>query len=123
LFVVQLNETTFLLVTIDERLMRARVELEDPIEVVIFPGAKPVAVSQEVTLSQADIEEMFKDRRRLYVRSLTKYCDVFDQPHETSLCIFLGGPELKPAFVKWVSTGAAGVPTGFDIAARYNEAD
>jgi hypothetical protein len=93
---------------------------------VIFPGHKPSAVGREVYLSRTQLDEIFGEKRRLYVRSVTRYDDVFSQHQETSFCIYLGGLEFKAMFIrvvgKAISGGAAGEPAAFDISHRYNDA-
>src|SRR5262249_41766369 len=62
---------------------------------VIFPSQKRPIDAAPAKITKVQLDEILSGKKRLYVRSLTRYMDVFAQKRETSMCLSLSGAELN----------------------------
>ncbi len=86
---------------------------------VIFPRQTLSNAGRDIPLSNEEAKEIMGENRRLYVRSLTRYDDVFGEPHETSFCVRVGGPLLQKILQGKLGESQA---FAFDVAQHYNYA-
>ena len=92
---------------------------------IIFPGMKFPANSSEFPVTVTKLEPIFEGvSRRLYIFGITRYDDIFGNPHETGLCVHCGGTEFRDIFNKvrreaQISHEAIG-PLIFDHSNKYN---
>jgi hypothetical protein len=93
--------------------------------IAIFPTQKFPSESSDFSITDERLVSIFRDDgERIYLFGVTRYDDIYGEPHETGVCVSCGGRVLKEAIENARrdagDSGEGGADLGFDHSHRYN---